>query len=75
MKIKIKDKVTDVNYGVFLLACMVSVSKAEKLAKEVNKVCEEVLCAICGKATNDGAVCDPCYKKEWREVRLDEGRG
>ena len=74
MKIKIRNQMTDVEYGKFILGCMVSVAKAEKLAKEVNKVCEEVICTICGKATNDGAVCDSCYKKEWKDVRLDEGR-
>jgi hypothetical protein len=50
--------------------------------EEMNKELEAFLvtirgekkCAICNKVTNDGAVCNSCYQKDWKDVNLNDGR-
>jgi len=60
-----------------LKMCEVALLALNKaLEKKLAELRGEKICVVCDKPVdNDDMVHDSCYKKEWKEVRIDEGRG
>jgi len=66
------EKVALINELKMLEVVLLAMNK--ELEKKLAIARGQKICLICEKPTIDDDICDVCYRREWKDIRLDEGR-